>query len=39
MAWIQANRRRRDWLAQHGDPYHGVSIVDRDGRVGIDIGV
>ena len=26
------------WLAQHGDPYD-VSVVDRDGRVGIDWGV
>ena len=28
----------RDWLAQHGDPYT-ASIVDRDGRVGINYGV
>jgi cytochrome c biogenesis protein CcmG/thiol:disulfide interchange protein DsbE len=28
----------RAWLAQHGDPYTS-SIVDRDGRVGIDYGV
>jgi cytochrome c biogenesis protein CcmG/thiol:disulfide interchange protein DsbE len=28
----------RDWLAHHGDPYT-ASIVDRDGRVGIDYGV
>jgi len=26
------------WLAQHGDPYR-VSVIDRDGRVGIDWGV
>jgi cytochrome c biogenesis protein CcmG/thiol:disulfide interchange protein DsbE len=26
------------WLAQYGDPYD-VSVVDRDGRVGIDWGV
>jgi cytochrome c biogenesis protein CcmG/thiol:disulfide interchange protein DsbE len=26
------------WLAQHGDPYN-LSVVDRDGRVGIDYGV
>jgi cytochrome c biogenesis protein CcmG/thiol:disulfide interchange protein DsbE len=26
------------WLAQHGDPY-SVSVVDADGRVGIDWGV
>jgi cytochrome c biogenesis protein CcmG/thiol:disulfide interchange protein DsbE len=28
----------RRWLAQNGDPYV-ASIVDRDGRVGIDYGV
>jgi len=28
----------RAWLAQNGDPY-AASIVDRDGRVGIDYGV
>src|SRR5512132_2432519 len=28
----------RSWLAQDGDPYT-ASIVDRDGRVGIDYGV
>jgi len=32
---IAAGKR---WLAQHGDPYT-VSVVDRDGRVGIDWGV
>ena len=26
------------WLAQHGDPYT-LSVVDADGRVGIDWGV
>jgi cytochrome c biogenesis protein CcmG/thiol:disulfide interchange protein DsbE len=26
------------WLAQHGNPY-AASLVDRDGRVGIDYGV
>lgn len=26
------------WLAQHGDPY-SLSVVDRDGQVGIDYGV
>lgn len=26
------------WLRQHGDPYK-LSVVDRDGRVGIDYGV
>ena len=26
------------WLASNGDPYT-LSIVDRDGRVGIDFGV
>jgi cytochrome c biogenesis protein CcmG/thiol:disulfide interchange protein DsbE len=33
--------RREDglaWLAQHGDPYTG-SVVDADGRIGIDYGV
>ena len=28
----------KTWLAQHGDPYT-VSVMDRDGRVGIDFGV
>jgi cytochrome c biogenesis protein CcmG/thiol:disulfide interchange protein DsbE len=28
----------KQWLAQNGDPYK-LSIVDRDGRVGIDFGV
>jgi cytochrome c biogenesis protein CcmG/thiol:disulfide interchange protein DsbE len=28
----------RAWLKEHGDPYD-VSVVDRDGRVGIDWGV
>jgi cytochrome c biogenesis protein CcmG/thiol:disulfide interchange protein DsbE len=28
----------RAWLTQHGDPYR-VSVVDADGRVGIDWGV
>jgi cytochrome c biogenesis protein CcmG/thiol:disulfide interchange protein DsbE len=28
----------RRWLAQYGDPYN-ASVVDRDGRVGIDWGV
>ena len=28
----------RAWLAQNGNPYR-VSIVDQDGRVGIDFGV
>jgi cytochrome c biogenesis protein CcmG/thiol:disulfide interchange protein DsbE len=27
-----------NWLTQNGDPYN-LSIVDRDGRVGIDFGV
>jgi len=26
------------WLAQHGDPYT-LSVVDRDGAVGLDFGV
>jgi cytochrome c biogenesis protein CcmG/thiol:disulfide interchange protein DsbE len=28
----------KQWLAQNGDPYT-TSVVDRDGRVGIDFGV
>jgi cytochrome c biogenesis protein CcmG/thiol:disulfide interchange protein DsbE len=28
----------RNWLAQNGNPYR-ASVVDRDGRVGIDFGV
>ena len=28
----------REWLVQHGDPYT-LSVVDADGRVGIDWGV
>jgi cytochrome c biogenesis protein CcmG/thiol:disulfide interchange protein DsbE len=28
----------KQWLAQNGDPYD-TSVVDRDGRVGIDYGV
>ena len=28
----------RAWLAQHGNPY-SASIIDRDGRVGLDYGV
>lgn len=28
----------RSWLAQNGNPYR-ASVVDRDGRVGIDFGV
>lgn len=26
------------WLARHGDPY-GLSVTDRDGRIGINFGV
>ncbi|MCC7215261.1 MAG: DsbE family thiol:disulfide interchange protein [Burkholderiales bacterium] len=32
------NELGKAWLAQHGDPYR-LSIVDADGRVGIDWGV
>lgn len=32
------NADGRAWLAQHGDPYK-LSVVDADGRVGIDWGV
>ena len=31
-------RNAQEWLIKLGDPYQ-VSIVDRDGRVGIDYGV
>ncbi len=30
--------RAADWLARHGDPY-ALSVLDIDGRVGIDYGV
>ena len=33
-----AIRRAREWLASHGDPYT-TSVLDLDGRVGIDFGV
>jgi cytochrome c biogenesis protein CcmG/thiol:disulfide interchange protein DsbE len=32
------SRAGMQWLTQNGDPYN-FSIVDRDGRVGIDWGV
>jgi cytochrome c biogenesis protein CcmG/thiol:disulfide interchange protein DsbE len=32
------HRARRGWLAKHGDPYT-LSVLDIDGRVGIDYGV
>lgn len=32
------NEEGKAWLAQHGNPYR-VSVVDSDGRVGIDWGV
>lgn len=28
----------REWLQQHGDPYE-LSVVDRDGKIGIEYGV
>ena len=31
-------QRARQWLSQHGDPYR-LSVLDLDGRVGIDYGV
>lgn len=31
-------QRAKQWLAQHGDPYR-LSVLDLDGRVGIDYGV
>jgi cytochrome c biogenesis protein CcmG/thiol:disulfide interchange protein DsbE len=34
LAWQRANK----WLAEHGDPYK-LSVLDLDGRVGIDFGV
>ena len=33
-----ARERASAWLAQHGDPY-ALSVLDLDGRVGIDYGV
>jgi cytochrome c biogenesis protein CcmG/thiol:disulfide interchange protein DsbE len=33
-----AFQRANQWLAQHGDPYK-LTVVDIDGRVGIDYGV
>lgn len=33
-----ALQRARDWLGSHGNPYQ-VSVLDLDGRVGIDYGV
>lgn len=33
-----ASERARRWLTQHGDPYT-LSVLDLDGRVGIDYGV
>jgi len=32
------NELGKQWLAQNGDPYR-LSVVDADGRVGIDFGV
>ena len=34
LAWQRANK----WLTEHGDPYK-LSVMDLDGRVGIDFGV
>jgi cytochrome c biogenesis protein CcmG/thiol:disulfide interchange protein DsbE len=33
-----AIQRAREWLSSHGDPYT-TSVLDLDGRVGIDFGV
>lgn len=33
-----ARERASDWLSRHGDPYT-LSVLDLDGRVGIDYGV
>jgi cytochrome c biogenesis protein CcmG, thiol:disulfide interchange protein DsbE len=35
---LRAQRRAQAWLAEHGDPYT-LSVLDLDGRVGIDYGV
>lgn len=35
---VMAVERARGWLADHGNPYM-VSVMDIDGRVGIDFGV
>jgi cytochrome c biogenesis protein CcmG/thiol:disulfide interchange protein DsbE len=35
---LLARERASAWLAQHGDPY-ALSVLDLDGRVGIDYGV
>lgn len=34
----QARKRIAQWLDQHGDPYQ-LTVLDLDGRVGIDYGV
>ncbi len=34
LAWQRANK----WLSEHGDPY-ALTVMDMDGRVGIDYGV
>ena len=34
LAWQRANK----WLTEHGDPYK-LTVMDLDGRVGIDFGV
>ena len=33
-----ARERAAKWLSRHGDPY-ALSVLDLDGRVGIDYGV
>ena len=33
-----AFQRANQWLAQHGNPY-SLTVMDLDGRVGIDYGV
>lgn len=35
---LLARRRAEKWLAEHGNPYR-MSVLDIDGRVGIDYGV
>ncbi|QUD87032.1 redoxin family protein [Phenylobacterium montanum] len=38
VAWKDDPQKTRAHLAQHGDPY-ALTLVDRDGRTGVDFGV
>ncbi len=38
VAWKDDPAKTRAHLAQHGDPY-ALTLVDRDGRTGLDFGV